>query len=132
MIFFRTIIFVCIISSISIQKVNAQTTKKKVVTKSTTYSEEHALECLEDYYEFYNADENYSNPKIRRISNNVFYISVKYCTGGKDICYTKENIGTWDNPIYIEKKRDFFWSSKVLVLTCTSKTKYIIKEKSIL
>lgn len=132
MVFIRTIVFACIIFSFSIERVNSQTPKKKIASKSTVYSEEHALECLEDYYEFYNADESYSNPKIRRISNNVFYISVKYCNGGKEVCYTKENIGTWDTPIYVEKKNDFFWNSKVLVLTCTSKTKYTIKVKSII
>jgi hypothetical protein len=125
----ETIICMSIISIMSIQFSTAQTTKKKVSTKANVYSEEHALECVQDYYEFYNADESYSDPKVRRVSSNVFYISVKYCSGGKDICYTEENIGNWDRPIYIEKKHDFFWHSKVLVLTCTSKTKYTIRVK---
>jgi hypothetical protein len=125
----QTIILIGIISIMPIHPLSAQTTKKTTAQKTTVYSEEHALECVQDYYEFYNADESYSDPKVRRVSNNVFYISVKYCSGGKDICYTKENIGTWDRPFYIEKKHDFFWHSKVLILTCTSKTKYTIRVK---
>lgn len=125
----QAIFWVSIIVFMPMQTLYGQTTQKKTQSKATVYSEEHALECVQDYYEFYNADESYSDPKVRRVSNNVFYISVKYCSGGKDICYTKENIGTWDRPIYIEKKHDFFWHSKVLVLTCTSKTKYTIRVK---
>ncbi len=104
--------------------------KKQSNQSSSQYSEMHALECIEDYYEFYNADECYSDPKVRRISSNVFYVSVKYCSGGKEICYKKENIlNTWNNPIYVEVKNDFFWHSKVLVLTCASKTKYKVTIK---
>jgi hypothetical protein len=103
---------------------------KKPTTQNTTqYSVNHALECIEDYYEFYNADEFYSDPKVRRVSNNVFYVSLKYCTGGKNICYKQVNIGTWDAPLYIDEKNEFFWHSKVLVLTCTSKTKYKVTVK---
>jgi hypothetical protein len=105
--------------------------KTKSSGKPGYYTEEHAMECLQDYYDFYNADEEYSDPKIRRIGNNVFYISLKYCSGGKSICYTEENICTLcDQPIYVSKKKDFFWSSKVLKLTCTSKTKYTISVKN--
>jgi hypothetical protein len=130
MILKRLLFFLSVLSVFSIQIVNGQNVqKKKSSSKATIYSEEHAMECLQDYYDFYNADESYSDPKIRRVSNNVFYISVKYCSGGKDICYTQEDIGSWDRPLYLEKKRDFFWHSKVLVLTCTSKTKYTIREK---
>jgi hypothetical protein len=113
------------IQSFSQSKIN----KKQSTQSSSQYSEKHALECIEDYYEFYNADECYSDPKVRRVSNNVFYVSVKYCSGGKEICYKKENIGSWDNPLYVEVKNDFFWHSKVLVLTCTSKTKYKVTIK---
>lgn len=125
----RSIIYLVFLLTIIGQQLYAQTTKKKPATKATVYSEEYALECVQDYYDFYNADEEYSDPRVRRVSNNVFYISVKYCSGGKSICYTKENIGSWDRPLYSEKKNDFFWNSKVLVLTCTSKTKYTIRVK---
>lgn len=129
-IFLSKVIFLAVVFCIAqIQQLNGQTTTKKTTPKATFYTEEHALECVQDYYDFYNADESYSDPKVRRVSNNVFYISVKYCSGGKSICYTKENIGTWDRPLYIEKPNDFFWRSKVLILTCTSKTKYSIRVK---
>jgi hypothetical protein len=105
--------------------------KTKSSGKPGYYTEEHAMECLQDYYDFYNADEEYSDPKIRRIGNNVFYISLKYCLGGKSFCYTEENICTLcDRPIYVSKKNDVFWRSKVLKLTCTSKTKYTISVKN--
>lgn len=78
------------IQSFSQSKIN----KKQSTQSSSQYSEKHALVCIEDYYEFYNADECYSDPKVRRVSNNVFYVSVKYCSGGKEICYKKENIGS--------------------------------------
>ena len=86
------------------------------------YSEEKALELIADYYEFYNADEEYDNPVVRQISNNVFYVKVEYCTGGKDTCYKSDyNGGTI--------KHDFFWSSKVLVLKIQSSTKYTVTVK---
>ncbi len=83
--------------------------KKKVSVK---YDEEKALSCVYDYYTFYNADYTFRNPEVRRVSNNVFYISLQECTNKKEF-----------------RDNDFFWMSKVLVLTITSSTKYIIKEK---
>ena len=103
---------------------NSQNTKKKTTTKSSSvkYSEEKALELIADYYEFYNADEEYDNPVVRRISNNVFYVKVEYCNGGKDTCYESDyNGGT--------KKHEFFWSSKALVLKIQSSTKYTVTVK---
>lgn len=114
------IIFVVLTSNF----VGAQNTKKKTTSKNSSakYSEEKALELLADYYEFYNADEEYENPVVRRISNNVFYIKVDYCNGGKDICYESDyNGGT--------KKHEFFWHSKVLILKIQSPTKYTVNEK---
>ena len=66
--------------------------KKETTTKSSSvkYSEEKALELIADYYEFYNADEEYDSPVVRRISNNVFYVKVEYCNGGKDTCYESD------------------------------------------
>ena len=100
----------------------SQTTKKKsTTTKRIRYSEEKALEFIADYYEFYNADEEYDNPVVRQISNNVFYVKVQYCSGGKEICYEE---------VDGEKvKKDFFWNSKVLVLKIQSSTKYTVTIK---
>jgi len=93
---------------------NSQITKKKSNSKviSVQYSEEKALEFLEDYFSFYNAAEAYRNPNLRRISNNVFYISLQTCINEKEFM-----------------ENDFFWHSKVLVLKIQSSTKYKIKEK---
>ena len=114
------IVFVLLTSNF----VNSQNTKKKTTTKNSSvkYSEEKALELLADYYEFYNADEEYENPVVRRISNNVFYIKVEYCSGGNDICYQSDYNGG-------SEKQNFFWHSKVLILKIQSSTKYTVNEK---
>lgn len=126
---FQIIIWFSIICIAPIQFLNAQNSKKKISTNITSYSEDFALECVNDYYVFYNADECYREPKVRRVSSNMFYISLKCCSVGKSVCYTKENIGILD-PIYIEKPDERFWQSKVLILTCTSKKKYSIRVKN--
>ena len=130
--FINSAILLTIMFITSCNLVAAQTSSKKksTSTKAKYFSEDHALKCIEDYYDFYNADEHYLDPRIRRVSNNVFYVSVKYCIGGEEICFERKNIGTWDNPIYITgEPKEFFWNSKVLVLTCTSETKYKVRVK---
>lgn len=96
--------------------------QKKPIKKasSVTYSEEQALEYIKDYYEFYNADETYSTPKVRRISNNVFYISLDYCNAG-DSCFQQ-----YDS---YRTRQDIFWRSKVLILTISPNDKYTVKVK---
>jgi hypothetical protein len=116
----KTILLFTLILSYSLA--NSQTVKKKSTVNSVRYSEEKALELIADYYEFYNADEEYDNPIVRRISNNVFYVKVEYCSGGKNICYNSDyNGGT---------KHEFFWRSKVLVLKIQSASKYTVTVKS--
>jgi hypothetical protein len=111
---------------------NSQNTKKKTTTKSSgvKYSEEKALELIADYYEFYNADEKYENPVVRRISNNVFYVKVEYCNGGDDICFDQRSVrnenGTTE---FIQVKNEHFWDSKVLILKIQSSTKYTVTVK---
>ena len=100
----------------------SQTTRKKSTAKSVRYSEEKALEFIADYYEFYNADEEYDNPVVRQISNNVFYVKVGYCTGGKNICYKSD----YNNE---PEKHEFFWRSKVWILKIQSSSKYTVTEK---
>ncbi|HFG0566541.1 TPA: hypothetical protein ACGFUW_002323 [Flavobacterium psychrophilum] len=99
---------------LSVNLANSQTTKKNLNSKtiSVQYTEEKALEFLEDYFSFYNADEAYRNPNVRRISNNVFYISLQTCINKAEFM-----------------EDDFHWNSKVLVLKIQSSTKYTIKEK---
>ena len=91
------------------QQKSPSTQKKKVSVK---YDEEKALSCVFDYYAFYNADYSFRKAEVRRVSNNVFYISLQECINKKEF-----------------RENDFFWRSKVLVLTITSSTKYVIKEK---
>ena len=42
-------------------------------------TEVEALSTLKDYYEFYNANEVYRRPKVRRVDNNTFRISLEEC-----------------------------------------------------
>lgn len=103
------ILTACTTGSLFAQKKSHSKQKNSVSIK---YDEDKALSCLYDYYTFYNADYTLRNAEVRRVSNNVFYISLQECTNKKEF-----------------KENDFFWQSKVLVLTITSSTKYIIKEK---
>ena len=96
--------------------------KSNVKTNSIQYSEEKALELIADYYEFYNADESYDNPVVRRVSNNTFYVKVEFCNGGEEICFKND----YDNE---KVKNDFFWNSKVLILKIQSSTKYNVSIK---
>ena len=92
----------------------SQTTKKKssVIKKSSVkYSEEKALELVEDNYAFYDANNIYRYAKVRRVSNNVFYVSLEEC----DKTFAD--------------KGDVFWHAKVYVLTIGSNTKYKFQEK---
>lgn len=114
-------------------------TQKKHTSKTTVkkYTEEQALEYIADWYQFYNADEEYCCPSVRRISNNVFYVKVEYAN--KNVAYkevTHYNYTTdtetgeiKSNPTYKLEKNEFFWSSKVLILTIQSNGKYSVREK---
>jgi hypothetical protein len=123
------LIFIVILTS---NFANSQKVKKKTSTKSSSvqYSEEKALELIADYYDFYNSDEKYENPVVRRISNNVFYVKVEYCSGGNDICFDQKSVrnenGTTE---FIEVRNEHFWDSKVLILKIQSSTKYTVTVK---
>ena len=106
--------------------------KKKTSTKSSSvqYSEDKALELIADYYEFYNADEKYENPVVRRISNNVFYVKVEYCNGGNDICFDQKTVRNEDGTTeFVQVRSEHFWDSKVLVLKIQTSTKYTVTVK---
>lgn len=114
--------------------------KKTVHSKTIKYSDEQVLKYIDDYYSFYNANEEYCCPSIRKISNNVFYIKVEVCV--KSVAYKDEDVydGTTTDPVTgqlkmltkrIRVKNDFFWHSKVLVLTIKSNDNYTVKEKPI-
>ena len=98
---------------------------------SKKYSEEKALECISDWYDFYNADEEYKDPKVRRVSNNTFLVSVKYCIFGKgDACYENEMISSLSGfDRFYKAPRESSWRNKVLILRISSNTKYTVKVK---
>ena len=75
--------------------------------QASYHSEEEALRLVKDYYEFYDADQTYRNPRVRRISNNSFRISLEECT--------KKGSFSDDN---------FFWRSTVVRLTISEDGKY--------
>lgn len=100
-------------------------TFSQTAKSSVKYSEDHAYSCVHDYFAFYKTDEHYEIIGLRRVSNNVFYVSIKTCSGPKEICYEEPNNGA-----LLPKPKELFWSSRVLVLTVTSKTKYSIKNKN--
>jgi hypothetical protein len=81
--------------------------EEKPQSSSKSISEYDALQYVDDWYNFYNADMQYRNPSVRRISNNKFYISVEEC----------QKSFTHD---------DFFWRSVVLVLNVKNNGKYTV------
>ena len=86
-----------------------QEEKKRIASMHT---EEEAFRLLKDYYEFYDADNIYRNPKVRRVSENVFRISLEECT----------KKGTFSDD-------DFFWRATVINLTIYENGKYdVIRE----
>lgn len=97
--------------------------KKK---KSVNYTEEQALEYIDDYFKFYNSNEVYENPQARKISSNVFYVKVETCSGGNETCYKTEY---YEGVGSIKQRNEPFWHSQVLVLTINSNGKYTVKEK---
>jgi len=83
---------------------NEQEEKKRI---ASLHTDEEALSLVKDYYEFYNADNIYRNPKVRRVSENVFRISLEECT---------KKGGFSDN--------SFFWRSTVIRLTIHENGEY--------
>ncbi|KAF9659602.1 hypothetical protein ABHQ57_03945 [Tenacibaculum sp. ZH5_bin.1] len=51
--------------------------KKKIIKRTTKYSNNDALKLLNDYYKFYRRDYTFKEPEVRRKSNNEFVISLK-------------------------------------------------------
>lgn len=99
-------------SSVSLAQKKSPTPTKQKKKVSVKYDESDALGKLYDYYTFYNANYTFRKETIRQVSNNVFYISLEECINKKEF-----------------KESDFFWRSKVLILTINSSTKYTVKEK---
>jgi hypothetical protein len=78
--------------------------KKKFVTES------EALGYLKDYYEFYDANNIFRNPKVRRVDKNAFIISLEECL----------KKGGFSN-------KNFFWSSTVKKLVVNNDGTYSLK-----
>lgn len=67
---------------------------------------------------FYEADSFYENPEVRKISNNVFHVRVDVCAGYG--CYETDSYG-------YRQKKDFFWDSKIYILTIGTGGRYSMK-----
>jgi len=96
-----------------IQRHKLEKQKEEQRLKELVYTEEEALRLVADYYEFYNSNMKYKNPKIRRTSNDSFQVSVQECLKKTGYC---------DN--------ETFWNSKVLTLTINKDGSYKVEKLS--
>jgi hypothetical protein len=90
------------ISEIEAEKSELKVLNEKLEEKkriASNHSEAEALKLLKDYYDFYNSDMTYRNPRVRRVNGNTFKISLEDCTKKADF-----------------QNDDFFWHSQVLTL----------------
>lgn len=67
--------------------------------RASMHTEAEALKCLKDYYQFYNSNFAYRKPKIRRVNENTFQVSLETCINKQP--FLSDN---------------FHWSSEVLTL----------------
>jgi len=96
-----------------IQRHKLEKQKEEERLKELVHTEEEALRLVGDYYEFYNSNMKYKNPKIRRTSNDSFQVSVQECLKKTGYC---------DN--------ETFWNSKVLTLTINKDKSYKVEKLS--
>lgn len=78
--------------------------------RTSLHTEGEALRLLKDYYDFYNADMQYRNARVRRLSNNSFVISLEECS----------KKGPFSDD-------EFFWHSVNLTITINNDGTYNIK-----
>lgn len=114
----RILFIMCILVGINIYGQKKKTTQK--YTKSYTTTE--ALSYVEDHFSFYEADTNYDNPQVRKISNNVFHVRVDVCWAGEN-CYTK------DFTYGFLKKYNTLWHSELYILTIGTGGRYRMEKK---
>jgi outer membrane murein-binding lipoprotein Lpp len=98
------------LSLIETENQNFKEEQRKVEEKkmiAARHTEEEALRLLKDYYDFYDGDNVYRNPRARRTSDNSFTISLEECT--KKFSH-----------------QEFFWKSRVRKLTIYENGKYDI------
>jgi len=103
------------VNQITNQKNELETLQKQEEEKkqkSKAHSETEALRLLRDYYDYYNGDMIYRNPRVRKVDYNTFNISLEECTkkGGFD-------------------KNDFFWSASVKILIINDDGTYKVTSK---
>ena len=121
------LIAVCMLVVISIYGQKKKSTKKAV----KSYTIEQALEYVEDYFRFYEADTQYDKPEARKISNNVFHIRVDICESGEN-CYKTVHYPSFSGKVQLPprtEKKDFFWHSQLYILTIGTGGKYRMKRK---
>jgi hypothetical protein len=90
----------------SIQNKNSKSINESI-DNSKYFDESEALNLVQDYYDFYNADFAYKNPRVRRMTNNKFRISLKECINKEPFL-----------------SDDFHWSSVNYILTINNNGKY--------
>ena len=90
----------------SIQNKNSKSINE-TIDNSKHFDESEALNLVQDYYDFYNADFAYKNPRVRRMTNNKFRISLKECVNKEPFL-----------------SDDFHWSSVNYILTINNNGKY--------
>lgn len=79
----------------------------ETIDNSKYFDESEALNLVQDYYDFYKADFAYKNPRVRRMTNNKFRISLKECINKEPFL-----------------SDDFHWSSVNYILTINNNGKY--------
>lgn len=98
--------------------------RKKAKTKSKFYTEQQALNYIKDWYDFYNSEWTYRNPRIRRKANNVFVVSLEEATKSSRIEKIKIN-----KDLTTSKTGEmiYTWYSNVYELTIANNGKYSFK-----
>lgn len=96
----------------------SQKKKSSKGKSSASYSIEQALSYVEDYFDFYDANTEWDNPVIRKVSENTFFVKVSVCSGGREICYDEDG-----------EKKDFFWRSQVYTLKINGSGNYTMNIK---
>lgn len=91
------------------QSQGLDTNKTQSQKNQNNISEEKALKCIDDYFDFYDRDTEYRKVELRRISENSFEVCLETC----DIDFIKY---------------DYMWSSSNWTLTVYSNGKYDFKE----
>ncbi len=118
----KTIIFILFIATSSLSIGQTKSNKTQSLKK---FTEEQAESYVKDYFSFYNSDIQFEINEIRRVQNNVFYVSLKECSA-KESCYKLSNK---NSNFYLSNsstitRDDFWWKSKVYVLKINSEKKY--------